>query len=155
MTHRPEHFVSSPVAVRPKRSSTEDVRTPGKVVPVTHQLADAARRHCEKLAGYAGEYPFGENTEVYKVGGKMFALFTLNRDPVILGIKLPPELGVELRAVYPETVTPGYYMNKTHWNTVKLGGEPAREELFELIDISYGLIRSSLPRRIRDTLPDA
>jgi predicted DNA-binding protein (MmcQ/YjbR family) len=128
---------------------------PGNVFPVTHPLVEAARRHCEKLAGRAGEYPFGENTEVYKIGGKMFALFTLNRDPVLLGLKLPPELGAELRAVYPATVAPGYYTNKAHWNTVKLAGEPARDEVLELIDISCGLIRSALPRRIRDQLSDA
>jgi len=111
-----------------------------------------AQEHCERLSGSAGEFPFGPNTEVYKVGGKMFAVIALTRDPVVLVLKLPPDFGAELRAAYPETVTPGYHMNKTHWNTIHFAGEPAQDELIELIDTSYELIRAALPRRVRDSL---
>jgi predicted DNA-binding protein (MmcQ/YjbR family) len=110
------------------------------------------RQHCQSISGYPGEYPFGEHTEVYKVGGKMFGYIALNSDPSWIAIKLPPAMGLELRAVYPAGVTPGYHSNKTHWNTIALAGEPEPDEVIELIDISYQLVRSALPRRIRDSL---
>ncbi|MEV1156025.1 MmcQ/YjbR family DNA-binding protein [Micromonospora chokoriensis] len=118
-------------------------------------LLAVARERCAGLAGGSGEFPFGPNTEVYKVGGKMFAMLTLNREPVWLGIKLPPAMGAELRAAFPDTAKPGYYMNKVHWNTLLLDGEPAASELSELVGISYELVRASLPRRIREQLPSA
>ncbi len=119
------------------------------------RLLAAARKCCAELARSEGEFPFGPNTEVYKVGGKMFAMLTLNRDPVMLIIKLPPDMGAELRAAFPATVSPGYYTNKLHWNTVLLTEEPATSELTELLHMSYGLVRASLPRRVRDQLSDA
>lgn len=118
-------------------------------------LLTVARERCAELARGTGEFPFGPNTEVYKVGGKMFAMLTLDREPVWLGVKLPPEMGAELRAAFPDTVKPGYYMNKVHWNTVLLEGEPAASELSELLGISYELVRGSLPRRVREQLPSA
>ena len=119
------------------------------------EMLAAARKYCAELAGGDGEFPFGPGAEVYKVGGKMFALVGLDGDPAALSIKLPPDMGAELRAAFPSTVTPGYHLNKTHWNTVLLTGEPAVSELTELLDISYGLVRASLPRRVRDQLPGA
>jgi predicted DNA-binding protein (MmcQ/YjbR family) len=119
------------------------------------ELLAVARKHCAELAGYDGEFPFGPGAEVYKVGGKMFALIGLDGEPAAVSIKLPPEMGAELRAAFPSTVTAGYHLNKTHWNTILLTGEPAASELTELLDISYGLVRASLPRRVRDQLPEA
>jgi predicted DNA-binding protein (MmcQ/YjbR family) len=119
------------------------------------RLLEVARRRCEELSGGPGEFPFGVNTEVHKVGGKMFIHMTLNRDPVPIVVKLPPELGAELRAAFPDTVSPGYYMNKVHWNTILLAGAPAEEELIDLIDISSDLVRSALPRRVRDSIATA
>lgn len=121
--------------------------------PTGDQLLAVARKHCAELCGGEGKFPFGPNAEVYKVGGKIFALFMgLDSRTARLNVKLPPDEGAELRASFPDSVTPGYHMNKLHWNTILLAGEPARSELTELLDISYGLVRASLPRRVRDQL---
>ena len=92
---------------------------------------------------------------MYRVADKTFAVITFNLEPAAIILKLPPDFGAELRAAYPKTVAPGYHMNKTHWNTIHLVGKPAQDELIELIDTSYELVRGSLPRRVRDSLPTA
>jgi predicted DNA-binding protein (MmcQ/YjbR family) len=83
--------------------------------------------------------PFGPDTLVYKVGGKMFALTTPDEYPARLNLKCDPERAIALRDEY-ESIIPGYHMNKRHWNTLVLdGGVPSRLVL-ELIDHSYELV---------------
>ena len=79
------------------------------------------RRHCLKLAGAEETFPFGPETSVFKVGGKMFALTALKRKPLTVSVKCEPELGEQLRASYEE-IEPGYHLNKRHWLTVTCGG---------------------------------
>ena len=85
------------------------------------------------------DYPFGENTAVYKVNDKMFALMTENKTPVQLSLKCDPILAVTLREKY-DTVMPGYHLNKKHWNTILLTGQVEWEEIQGLIAHSYNLV---------------
>jgi predicted DNA-binding protein (MmcQ/YjbR family) len=87
------------------------------------------------------DYPFGENTAVYKVGDKMFALVRENKMPVQLSLKCDPLLAETLRQKY-DTVMPGYHLNKKHWNTILLTGQMEWEEVEGLIRHSYNLVRS-------------
>lgn len=87
------------------------------------------------------DYPFGENTAVYKVNDKMFALVKENSDPVQLSLKCDPLLAETLREKY-ETVLPGYHLNKKHWNTIILTGQLSWEEIQDLIRHSYQLVAS-------------
>jgi predicted DNA-binding protein (MmcQ/YjbR family) len=87
------------------------------------------------------DYPFGENTAVYKVGDKMFALVRENKMPVQLSLKCDPLLAETLRQKY-DTVMPGYHLNKKHWNTILLTGQLEWEEVEGLIRHSYNLVRS-------------
>ncbi len=93
-------------------------------------------------------YPFGEQTLVFKVGGKMFAL-TSESLPTSVNLKCDPERALELREQY-EAVQPGYHMNKKHWNTVRLDGSIPTQEILELIDHSYQLVLDSLPKKMRE-----
>lgn len=96
----------------------------------------------EILGSYAGaklDYPFGEQTAVYRVGDKMFALIAVGSDPVRLSLKCDPQLAELLREKY-ETIMPGYHLNKKHWNTVVLSGQLGPEEVKDLIRHSYELI---------------
>lgn len=104
--------------------------------------------------GSTEEMPFGPETVVYKVGGKMFALFGLEREPIWLNLKCDPELAQVLRQNY-EAVIPGYHMNKEHWNTVILDGSIAESELHKMIDHSYALIVKSLPKKQRNQFLNA
>lgn len=105
---------------------------------------DAVAQHCLGLPGSAEDYPFGDQPAVYKVGGKMFAL--LGDD---LTLKLPPEEGEALRAQYPDTVIPGYHLNKRHWNTIALDGSLGDDEIRDLLTQSYDTVVAGLPRRLR------
>lgn len=85
------------------------------------------------------DYPFGENTAVYKVKGKMFALIAEKSEPVRISLKCDPNLAENLRAKY-ESVMPGYHLNKKHWNTIILSGQLRDQEVKDLILHSYNLV---------------
>ncbi|NVO86429.1 MmcQ/YjbR family DNA-binding protein [Hymenobacter terrestris] len=106
------------------------------------------RDYCLLKAGVTEETPFGPDTLVFKVGGKIFALTDLNTFASI-NLKCDPERAVELREQY-EYVRSGYHMNKKHWNTVLIGTGILDGLLRELIDHSYNLVRASLPRAVRE-----
>lgn len=103
---------------------------------------------CGGLPGAVEEYPFGEQTAVFKVGGRMFALVPLGTDRPTVNLKCDPALALELRDRYP-AVRPGYHQNKTHWNTVTLDGSVDDDELRWMIDHSYELVLAKLPRAVR------
>jgi predicted DNA-binding protein (MmcQ/YjbR family) len=91
------------------------------------------------MPGTKLDYPFGENTAVYKVNDKMFALVAENKDPVQVSLKCDPLLAITLREKY-ETVMPGYHLNKKHWNTIVLTGQLGWDEVKDLINHSYDLV---------------
>lgn len=97
------------------------------------------------------EFPFGPDTIVYKVMGKMFALISWQDDPMRLNLKCDPELSVHLREVH-EGITPGYHMSKIHWNTIILDGSVDNELIFEMVDHSYKLVVAGLPKRLKNQL---
>jgi predicted DNA-binding protein (MmcQ/YjbR family) len=115
---------------------------------------DAVTGYCEAFLGSAKEYPFGDGAAVYKVAGKMFALVAEDADPPSVNLKLAPEEGEALRAAHPGTVTPGYHMNKRHWNTIVLDAVLSEDELLGLVRQSYDLVVASLPQRLRPPSPD-
>ena len=88
------------------------------------------------------DYPFGENTAVYKVNDKMFALVTVKKEPVQISLKCDPLLAEHLRQKY-ESVLPGYHLNKKHWNTILLTGQLSWDEIKDLIRLSYDLATKS------------
>jgi predicted DNA-binding protein (MmcQ/YjbR family) len=103
------------------------------------------RRHCLKLPAAKETFPFGPETSVFKVGGKMFALAQLAREPLKVSVKCEPELGEQLRGTYDE-IEPGYHLNKRHWLTVTCGGEVTDELVRELVAGSYDLVSGAARR---------
>lgn len=91
------------------------------------------------MPGARLDYPFGENTAVYKVNDKMFALVTEKKMPVQISLKCDPLLAETLRKKY-ESVMPGYHLNKKHWNTILLTGQLGWDEVKDLIRHSYDLV---------------
>lgn len=104
------------------------------------------------LPGAVPGYPFGPEARVWKVGDKMFALVAEDSDPPRISLKCDPDLAMELRAQYPDAVTPGYHLNKKHWNTVVAGEGVPAPEIEEWIDHSYDLVVASLSRKVREAL---
>jgi predicted DNA-binding protein (MmcQ/YjbR family) len=106
---------------------------------------------CGAKPGAVEDYPFGDEVAVFKVAGKMFALVPLGEAPGSVSLKCDPGLAASLRDRYAG-VTPGYHLNKRHWNTVTLDGSVPGEELLELIDHSYDLVVARLTRAQRSQL---
>ncbi len=84
--------------------------------------------------------PFGPDTLVYKVNGKIFLLVGLEGDPLQFNVKCDPDKVQELREEFP-CVLPGYHMNKKHWNTIVIDGSVSNAQLREWIDWSYELVK--------------
>lgn len=91
------------------------------------------------------DFPFGEDTSVYKVGdkaandGKFFAIIQDTKKPLQISLKCDPQLAELLRDKY-ETVVPGYHLNKKHWNTIICTGQVPDDELKDLVNLSYQLV---------------
>jgi predicted DNA-binding protein (MmcQ/YjbR family) len=109
------------------------------------------RTTCLALPGAAEEFPFGPETSVFKVAGKIFALSGLRSEPLKVSLKCEPELAAQLRIDYA-AIRPGYHLNKRHWNTVTVDGSMPDRMLRELVEDSYDLVVSALPKRIREQL---
>jgi len=105
---------------------------------------ESFRSFCLSRKGVTEEFPFDENTLVYKVMGKMFALTDLQSFESI-NLKCDPEMAVQLREQHA-SVLPGYHMNKRHWITVLMDGSVPDRLIREWIEISYGLIVARLPK---------
>ncbi|MGE6109577.1 MmcQ/YjbR family DNA-binding protein [Aeromonas sobria] len=100
------------------------------------------------LPGAAEDTPFGPEYLVYRIAGKMFALLSWQEAPMRLNLKCEPELALLLREIHPE-VTPGYHMNKQHWNTVILS-ESLPDDLWQgWIVHSYERVVAGLPKARR------
>ncbi|MEY2439235.1 MAG: hypothetical protein QOI34_620 [Verrucomicrobiota bacterium] len=110
------------------------------------------REYCLTKPGATEGTPFGEDTLVFKVAGKMFALASLDEIPASVNLKCDPDRALELRDQY-EQVRPGYHMNKKHWNTVELDRGIPDAEIKRMIDDSYDLVVASLPKSARAKLP--
>ncbi len=106
---------------------------------------------CGAQPGAVEDYPFGDDTAVFKVGGKMFALVSLGPAPGDISLKCDPDIAVGLRGRYP-AITAGYHLSKRHWNTIQLDGSVPDDELLELIDHSYELVVAGLTRAERNKL---
>ncbi|MGB3544269.1 MmcQ/YjbR family DNA-binding protein [Rubrivirga sp.] len=112
---------------------------------------DELRDHCLAKPGVTEGFPFDNDTLVFKVAGKMFALMSLERVPTTVNLKCDPERAVQLREEYAD-VEPGYHMSKVHWNTVGLQGDVPGRVVRELTDHSYDLVVSKLTKAARATL---
>jgi predicted DNA-binding protein (MmcQ/YjbR family) len=106
---------------------------------------ESFREYCLAKKAATEGMPFGETVVVFKVGGKMFALASLDEVPTTVNLKCDPDLALELRDRY-EQVRPGYHMNKKHWNTVELGTGIPNAEIRKMIDHSYGLVAERLSK---------
>ena len=107
--------------------------------------------YCLSKKGLTEHFPFDEETLVFKVGGKMFALSSLNqwekREPSV-NLKCNPDYAEELRAQCDD-IKPGWHMSKTHWNTIEINRDVPDSLIKELIDLSYDLVFKSLTKKLQ------
>ena len=109
------------------------------------------RDYCLSKPGTTEETPFGPDPLVFKVMGKMYALTRIDSFDFII-LKCDPEYAVELREKYDGSIRPGYHMNKKWWNSVDTDGSVEDNVMIELIDQSYDLVVSKLPRKLKGEL---
>jgi len=105
------------------------------------------RDYCLAKKAVTECFPFDEETLVFKVAGKMFALSALEKSTNIV-LKCDPDRAIELREHYP-SITGAYHMNKTMWNQIEIDGSISDEMIMEFIDHSYELVVSKLPKKVR------
>ena len=110
------------------------------------------RDYCLAKKGVTEELPFGPDTLVFKVMGKVFALTSLDFTPFRVNLKMQENLAIEYRERYDD-VQPGYHMNKKHWNTVYMdsGAIPAKE-LRWMIDHSYEQVVLGMTNKLKKEL---
>ena len=113
--------------------------------------SESIRDYCIAKPGVTESFPFDDVTLVFKVGGKMFALLSLDNQPTTLALKCDPERALQLREMF-SAVRPGYHMNKTHWNSITLDGSIRTNQIQEWIDHSYELVKKGLPKAVREQL---
>tara|TARA_B110000977_G_scaffold165730_1_gene213146 strand:- start:410 stop:766 length:357 start_codon:yes stop_codon:yes gene_type:complete len=106
------------------------------------------RTYCLSKLAVVESFPFDENTLVFKVAGKIFALFSLEKQPLQINLKCDPEKAIDLRERF-YSVIQGYHMNKQHWNTIVIDGELSKELIEELVNHSYDLVVSKLTKKVR------
>jgi|SRR5690554_3997779 len=112
------------------------------------------RDYCINKKGVTEEFPFDQDTLVFKVMGKMFALTSLQKWEAgdhSINLKCEPDWGQELRTKFT-AIVPGYHMSKKHWNTVALNQDVPDKMIFELIDHSYNLVVSGLTKKLQAEL---
>jgi predicted DNA-binding protein (MmcQ/YjbR family) len=111
---------------------------------------DELQQYCNKKNGVTESFPFDDETLVFKVAEKMFCLVNIT-PPCSINIKCNPEEAIELRELHEE-ITPGYHMNKEHWNTIDLNGTLKNSLIEKLIDDSYNLVFAGLTKKVRTSL---
>ena len=109
------------------------------------------REYCLRKKGVTEEFPFDEETLVFKVMSKIFILASLDSIPLQINLKCDPGKVVELREEY-EAVQPGYHMNKKHWNTIIIDGSIPNKKILEWIDHSYNLVAKGLRKTDQERL---
>ena len=100
------------------------------------------------------DYPFDAPANLYnswavichRVNKKSFAFIYERGRRLCVNLKCEPSEADFLRGVF-EDVTLGYHMNKTHWNTVNLGGDVQEGELQRMVEQSYNLIKPKMKRK--------
>lgn len=109
------------------------------------------RTYCLEKKGVTEEFPFDENTLVFKVMGKMFAATNLQREEFTVNLKCDPEWAIELREEHQD-IYPGYHMNKKHWNTIQMEGTLKGKLIMKMIDHSYERVVLGMTKKMRTEL---
>lgn len=111
----------------------------------------ALSSYCLSKKSSLEDYPFGNDVLVIKVASKMFALIAYHNNQLTISLKCDPFIAENLRQQY-SSVTPGYHLNKNHWNTVLIDGTIPELELFTMIDHSYELVFKGLKKSEKDAI---
>jgi len=113
---------------------------------------ESLRNHCLNKAGVTEDMPFGEDVLAFRLAGKIFALTNFNQSEFSVNLKAPPEQIIAWREDFPESVMPGYHMNKKHWNTVMPGRGLPADDFYKMVDTSYRAVYNGLSGKAKRDL---
>jgi len=111
---------------------------------------DTLRSLALNLPFVTEDFPFDEVTLVFRIGNKIFAILPLDAGEPSVSLKCDPEWAEELRTTFT-AITPGYHLNKKHWNSVLLNQGLEREMIIKMLEHSYTLVLQSLPKKLKAT----
>lgn len=109
-----------------------------------------AEAYCLSLPLTSEDMPFDDDTLVFRVANKIFALVSLSARPTRLLLKCDPELAIDLREKY-RAVEPAFHMNKKHWNQIYIESELGDEMIRKLVLHSYCLVCKGFSAAFRRT----
>lgn len=112
---------------------------------------EEAREYCLEKLGCNESFPFDEETLVFKVVSKMFAVISLERQPASIVLKCEPDYSVRLREEF-NGISSAYHFNKLHWNAVTLCEDIPDSMIHDLINMSYDLVYAKLTRKEKESL---
>jgi predicted DNA-binding protein (MmcQ/YjbR family) len=112
---------------------------------------EAFKNYCLNKKGVTECFPFDDETLVFKVSSKMFALININKLILQVNLKCEPFMSEDLRRDF-RAINPGYHMNKKHWNTITFDGSISDDKIFFLVDLSYELVYSGLKKSEKEEL---
>ena len=111
----------------------------------------AVLEHCRMKKGVTEDFPFDEETLTVRVGGRIFLLTDIRSEPLRVNLKCDPLTALDLRDEF-DSVTPGYHMNKVHWNTVIIDGSIPDDRVLWMIDHSYDQVIRKLRKADRESI---
>ena len=98
--------------------------------------------------GVETDYKAEWNWTRFMIRGKMFAAICADgTESALLNIKAQPDYNITIRILY-EDINEGYYMNKEHWNSVRLTGTVPYEVVKDMCDRGYGCILSKFSKKV-------
>lgn len=115
--------------------------------PTVKMNIEEVREYAMALPGVEEDMPYGPDWLIFRIEGKIFLHIRLEAPEPVCAVKLDPDEGEELREHY-DGIRPAYHLNKTHWDDLYL--EMLDDRLVRtLIEKSYMIVRSRLPKRLR------
>lgn len=108
------------------------------------------REYCLSKEYCTEDTPFGPDTLVFRIAGKIFGLTSLDTEECRINLKCEPDYAIELREKY-NFVLPGFHMNKMHWNTILTEKAPSNI-VKTLIDHSYERVINGLSKKEKELL---
>lgn len=126
--------------------AARDPARAGEAIMDGQTLHACAKRFALELPFTEHCWPFGPQYDVFKVGGKIFMLFTEHHCRPVVNLKSDPQKSLVNQQIYP-SIAPGYHMNKKHWISVYAGEDITVSLLNDLINDSWNLVVDGLPKR--------
>ena len=107
------------------------------------------RRHCLSFP-HATENVQWVKDLVFKIGGKMFAVASLEPGDHVFSFKCSPEKFAEL--VETPGIVPAPYLARAHWVAFEHVDVLSRSQTKQLLRDSYDLVFSKLPKKTQQEL---